>query len=131
MKPAVVTPSRTVRSNRSQPSFAHQQLMRREAVIAQLLIYPMIHAPCRHARHRARVRSARQKRRWDIALFQYMVCVHQSVSPTDRSGAVLAKLGGWLTSSSQLVWAVDPMRQLVTVYRADGSQTPLGVHDAL
>ena len=52
-------------------------------------------------------------------------------SPTDRPGAVLAKVGGWLTAGSHLVWVVDPIRQLVTVYRADGSQTLLGVHDVL
>ena len=52
-------------------------------------------------------------------------------SPTDRPGAVLAKVGAWLTAGSQLVWVVDPMRQVVTVYRADGSQALLDVHDAL
>ena len=52
-------------------------------------------------------------------------------SPTDRLGAVLAKVGAWLTAGLQLVWVVDPMHQVVTVYRADGSQALLGVHDAL
>ncbi len=52
-------------------------------------------------------------------------------SPTDRPGAVLAKVGAWLTAGSQLVWVVDPMHQVVTVYRADGSQALLDVHDAL
>lgn len=52
-------------------------------------------------------------------------------SPSDRLGAVLAKVGDWLDAGSHLVWVVDPARRLVTVYRADGSQAMLGTEDVL
>ncbi len=52
-------------------------------------------------------------------------------SPSDRLGAVLAKVGDWLDAGSHLVWVVDPSRRQVTVYRADGSQALLGVDDIL
>lgn len=52
-------------------------------------------------------------------------------SPSDRTGAVLAKVGDWLDSGAYLVWVVDPMRQHVTVYGADGSQAMLGLGDVL
>ena len=52
-------------------------------------------------------------------------------SPSDRPGAVLAKVGDWLDAGSHLVWVVDPARRQVTVYRADGSQALLGVEDVL
>jgi Uma2 family endonuclease len=52
-------------------------------------------------------------------------------SPSDRPGAVLAKVGDWLSADTALVWVVDPPRETVTVYRADGSVAVLGVADAL
>jgi Uma2 family endonuclease len=52
-------------------------------------------------------------------------------SPRDRAGAVLAKVGDWLDAGSQVVWVVDPLRRLVSIYRADGSQALLGVDDVL
>ena len=52
-------------------------------------------------------------------------------SPTDRIGAVLAKVGDLLDAGSQLVWVVDPDRRLVTVYRADGSQAIVSNEDVL
>ncbi len=52
-------------------------------------------------------------------------------SPTDRAGAVLAKVGDWLDAGALQVWVVDPARQRVAVYRADGSQALLGVDDML
>jgi len=52
-------------------------------------------------------------------------------SPNDRIGGVLGKVGDWLDAGTALVWVVDPARQLVTVYRADGSQAMLGAHDTL
>lgn len=52
-------------------------------------------------------------------------------SPSDRIGALLAKVGDWLDAGALLVWVVDPMRQQVTVYRADGSQAILGLQDML
>ena len=52
-------------------------------------------------------------------------------SPSDRAGAVLAKVGDLLDAGSQLVWVIDPLRQQVTVYGADGSQAVLGADDVL
>lgn len=52
-------------------------------------------------------------------------------SPTDRPGAVLAKVGDWLDAGSRMVWVVDPQRESATVYRADGSQALLTADDAL
>ena len=52
-------------------------------------------------------------------------------SPSDRVGAVLAKVGEWLDAGSRIVWVVDPSRRLVTVYSADGSQAVLGNEDVL
>lgn len=53
------------------------------------------------------------------------------MSPGDRVGALLAKVGDLLDAGSQLVWVVDPSRQLISVFRADGSQQILGVNDVL
>ncbi len=52
-------------------------------------------------------------------------------SPSDRAGAVLAKVGDYLDAGSRLVWVVDPARQIVTLYRDDGSQAILGINDVL
>lgn len=52
-------------------------------------------------------------------------------SPTDRAGAVLAKVGDLLDAGSRLVWVINPSRQQVTVFSADGSQLVLGMQDAL
>lgn len=52
-------------------------------------------------------------------------------SPSDRIGAVIAKVGDWLSAGTALVWVVDPRRESVVVYRADGSVTVLGMTDAL
>ena len=52
-------------------------------------------------------------------------------SPSDRIGAVLAKVGDLLDAGSQLVWVVNPARQQVTVFSADGSQEVLGAGDFL
>lgn len=52
-------------------------------------------------------------------------------SPSDRAGAVVAKVGDWLSAGTQLVWVVDPPRQSVVVYRADGSVEVLGLNDSL
>lgn len=53
------------------------------------------------------------------------------LSPDDRPGEVLAKVGNWLTAGARLVWVVDPVRVLARVYRADGSESILGETDAL
>lgn len=43
------------------------------------------------------------------------------LSPGDRPGAVLEKVGAWLSAGTALVWVVDPGRRTARVYRADGS----------
>ena len=52
-------------------------------------------------------------------------------SPSDRIGAVLAKVGDWLDAGTGLVWVVDPAREQISVYNADGSQDMLGVDEVL
>ena len=49
--------------------------------------------------------------------------VVEVLSPEDRPGDVLAKVGDWLTAGTRLVWVVDPIREVVRVYRADGNET--------
>ncbi len=53
------------------------------------------------------------------------------LSPGDRPGEVLAKVADWLTAGTALVWVVDPERREARVYRADGTEAPLGADDAL
>ncbi|HEX6052501.1 MAG TPA: Uma2 family endonuclease [Gemmatimonadaceae bacterium] len=45
------------------------------------------------------------------------------LSPDDRPGEVLAKVGEWLEAGVRLVWVIDPDRRVATVYRPDGSVT--------
>jgi Uma2 family endonuclease len=53
------------------------------------------------------------------------------LSPDDRAGEVLSKVGEWLNAGARLVWVVDPVRVLARVYREDGSESMLGRTDAL
>ena len=53
------------------------------------------------------------------------------LSPSDRPGAVLAKVADWLDAGSQLVWVVDPAARRARVYRADGSESLLVEGDVL
>jgi Uma2 family endonuclease len=57
--------------------------------------------------------------------------VVEVLSPDDRPGEVLAKVGDWLRAGCRLVWVVDPARRRARVYRADGSESLLGEHDVL
>jgi Uma2 family endonuclease len=47
--------------------------------------------------------------------------VAEILSPDDRPGEVIAKVGDWLEAGVRLVWVIDPDRRVATVYRADGS----------
>ena len=47
--------------------------------------------------------------------------VAEILSPDDRPGEVLTKVGDWLDAGVRLVWVVDPLRREARVYRADGS----------
>jgi Uma2 family endonuclease len=57
--------------------------------------------------------------------------VVEVLSPDDRPGEVLSKVGDWLEAGTSLVWVADPERQTARVYRADGSQGHLGEADRL
>lgn len=57
--------------------------------------------------------------------------VVEVLSPSDRPGETLAKVGEWLSAGSRLVWVVDPVRRLARVYRADGSETVLQETESL
>jgi Uma2 family endonuclease len=48
--------------------------------------------------------------------------VIEVLSPDDRPGDVLSKVGDWLEAGTTLVWVVDPDRRTARIYRADGSQ---------
>ena len=52
--------------------------------------------------------------------------VVEVLSPNDRPGETLAKIGDWLESGVRLVWVVDPERRSARIYRQDGSQTSIG-----
>jgi Uma2 family endonuclease len=51
--------------------------------------------------------------------------VVEVLSPGDRPGEVLAKVGDWLEAGARLVWVVDPERQIARVYRQDGTESSI------
>lgn len=55
--------------------------------------------------------------------------VVEVLSPDDRPGEVLAKIGQWVESGVRLVWVLDPEAGQVRVHRPDGSLDLLGVAD--
>ena len=57
--------------------------------------------------------------------------VVEVLSPDDRPGEVLAKVGDWLSAGSRLVWVVDPDARVARVYRHDGSERIVSATDAL
>ena len=68
--------------------------------------------------------------------------VAEILSPDDRPGELLAKVGDWLSGGTRLVWVIDPRAAeppgprgrvvpAATVYRADGTLSVLGVDEAL
>jgi Uma2 family endonuclease len=57
--------------------------------------------------------------------------VAEILSPGDRPGEVLEKVGQWLDAGVRLVWVVDPARRAARVYRADGTVSMLGPLDDL
>jgi Uma2 family endonuclease len=59
------------------------------------------------------------------------ISVAEVLSPNDRAGEVLNKVGDWLIAGSRLVWVIDPLRHRALVYRADGSVSLLAELDAL
>lgn len=57
--------------------------------------------------------------------------VIEVLSPDDRPGEVLSKVGDWLEAGTTLVWVVDPDGRTARVYRADGGQDLLTDRDRL
>jgi Uma2 family endonuclease len=57
--------------------------------------------------------------------------VVEILSPHDRPGEVLAKVGDWLEAGARLVWVVDPDRRLARVYRQDGTEKVISADEAL
>ncbi len=53
------------------------------------------------------------------------------LSPSDRAGKVLSKVGDWIDAGARLVWIVDPERRTARVYRADGTVASLSADDTL
>ena len=53
------------------------------------------------------------------------------LSPEDRPGVVLSKVGDWLDAHVEIVWVIDPIRREARIYRADGSQSLVGESGAL
>lgn len=47
------------------------------------------------------------------------------LSPHDRPGETLSRVGDWLNAGTHLVWIVDPARRQARVYRQDGTQAVL------
>jgi Uma2 family endonuclease len=57
--------------------------------------------------------------------------VAEILSPDDRPGEVLAKMGEWLDAGVEIVWLIDPYRRTAQVYRADGSVDAVAPDGAL
>lgn len=57
--------------------------------------------------------------------------VAEILSPGDRPGEVLKKVGDWLDAGVRLVWVIDPKRSDALVYRPDGSVTRIDASGAL
>jgi Uma2 family endonuclease len=57
--------------------------------------------------------------------------VVEVLSPSDRAGAVLAKIGDFLAAGTRLAWLVDPQRREARVFRCDGSLAVIGEDGAL
>ena len=53
------------------------------------------------------------------------------LSPDDYAPEVLEKVADWLKAGARLVWIIDPIRAKARVYRADGSESLLGLNDSL
>ena len=57
--------------------------------------------------------------------------VVEVLSPNDRPGELLAKVGDWLDAGARLVWVIDPERRVARLYRADGTEQILAETDRL
>ena len=66
-----------------------------------------------------RARVAQIARRGYAALAPDLVA--EILSPDDRRGEVLTKVGEWIEAGVRLAWVIDPERRVAAVYRDDGS----------
>src|SRR3989442_6885995 len=57
--------------------------------------------------------------------------VVEVLSPNDRPGETLAKVGDWLEAGARLVWLIDPERRIARVYRPDGSESTIAAYGQL
>jgi len=57
--------------------------------------------------------------------------VAEIVSPNDRPGEVLEKVGQWLGAGVRLVWVLDQKRGDARIYRADGTVSTVAPHGEL
>src|SRR5437899_1335440 len=57
--------------------------------------------------------------------------VVEVLSPDDRPGETLAKVGDSLEAGARLAWVIDPQRRLARIYGADGTESLLAESDAL
>ena len=57
--------------------------------------------------------------------------VVEVLSPGDRPGEVLAKVGDWLEAGARLVWVIDPERRIGRVYRHDGTESSIAADEPL
>ncbi len=57
--------------------------------------------------------------------------VAEILSPSDRPGEVLEKVGQWLGAGVRVVWVLDQVRRDARVYRADGTISTVGPDDEL
>ncbi|SRR6266566_328796 len=51
--------------------------------------------------------------------------VVEVLSPGDRPGETLSKIGDWLEAGAQMVWVIDPERLIARVYRQDGTESTI------
>jgi Uma2 family endonuclease len=76
-----------------------------------------------------RERASEIQRRGYAALAPDLVA--EIVSPDDRRGELLAKVGDWLDAGVKLVWVIDPARVEAHVHRLDGSLSVIDSAGAL
>jgi Uma2 family endonuclease len=57
--------------------------------------------------------------------------VVEVLSPGDRPGEVLAKIGDWLAAGTRCAWLIDPRLREARVFRADGSVSVIDEGGAL
>lgn len=57
--------------------------------------------------------------------------IAEVLSPDDRPGEVIGKIGEWLSAGVILAWVLDPDRKAAHVHRPDGSVSVIEIHGAL